>query len=80
MRLHFRRLTCVLAVLLTIPMAMVKLAGQSGADAAQAKPTAVAKTWTVSRTSDGQPDLRLRFLRQRDRQLQFILARRAGLR
>jgi hypothetical protein len=57
MRLHFRRLTCVLAVLLTIPMAMVKLAGQSGADAAKAKPAAVAKTWTVSRTSDGQPDL-----------------------
>src|SRR5882672_5781918 len=52
-----RRLTYLLAILVLIPAAAVRLAGQSGADAAKAKPASSSKTWTAPRTADGQPDL-----------------------
>ncbi len=57
MRSHFRRLTYLLAILVLIPVARVRLAGQSSADAAKSKPAPSSKTWTVPRTRDGQPDL-----------------------
>ena len=53
----FRGLTYLLAILVVIPAAGVRLAGQSGADAAKTKPAPSSKTWTAPRTRDGQPDL-----------------------
>jgi hypothetical protein len=57
MRFHFRRLACVLAIVIIIPVGRATIAGQSGS-AAKAKPAPAVSTWTAPRTPDGQPDLR----------------------
>jgi len=57
MRSRFRFLTYVLAILVLIPVARARLAGQSAADAAKSKAAPSSKTWTAPRTRDGQPDL-----------------------